>query len=71
MAFAATLSGNMQKYFLVVLSSVCWSLWKHHNLMMFEKVAASSVRNQVLLILSMVHYWTGHGKDVTKRGVQV
>jgi zinc-binding in reverse transcriptase len=45
MAFAATLSGNMQKYFLVVLSSVCWSLWKHHNFMVFEKVAASLVRN--------------------------
>jgi hypothetical protein len=71
MAFAATLSGNMHKCFLVVLSSVCWSLWKHRNLMVFEKVAASSVRNQVLLIIFMVHYWTWHCKDVIKRGVQV
>jgi zinc-binding in reverse transcriptase len=56
MVFVATLSGNIQKCFLVVLSSVCWSLWKHRNFMVFEKVAATLVRNQVLLIISMMHY---------------
>jgi hypothetical protein len=39
--------------------------------MVFDKVAASSVRNQILLIISMVNYWTGQCKDAIKRGVQV
>jgi Fe-S cluster biosynthesis and repair protein YggX len=62
MVFAAALSGSMQKSFLVVISSVCWSIWKHRNTMVFDKMDASSVKNLILLIISMVHYWIGNCK---------
>jgi hypothetical protein len=39
--------------------------------MVFVKVDVSSVRNMILLIISMVHYWIGKCKVAIKRGVQI
>ena len=58
--FSNTLSYTQQQGFLVVFSAYCWTLWKHRNELCFTTVTIKSVRNIILLIISVVEYWSGN-----------
>jgi hypothetical protein len=57
--FVMSLSSSMRQSFLVVVSVVCWSVWKHRNGLVFQSVGHTSVRNLICLIISVVNYWSG------------
>jgi zinc-binding in reverse transcriptase len=57
--FALSLSPLLQKNFLIVLSAVCWSLWRHKNSIVFNSTRFTSDRSLICLILSLVNYWVG------------
>jgi hypothetical protein len=54
--FAISLAPLLQNSFLIVLSDVCWFLWKHKNSIMFNSFSFTSVRSLICLILSLVNY---------------
>jgi hypothetical protein len=56
--FVMSLSSSMRQSFLIVLSVMCWSIWKHRNDIVFQSVGHTSVRNLICLIISIVNYWS-------------
>lgn len=42
---------------LVVLSVVCWTLWKHRNKVCFNDIQPKYVRTLIFLIKSLLDYW--------------
>lgn len=47
---------------LLVFSAICWTIWKHRNELCFESGKKKTTRQIILLIISLVHYWTGQVK---------
>lgn len=45
--------------FLLVCSALCWTIWKYRNEFCFQLIAPKSLKQIVLLIISLVKYWTG------------
>ena len=43
---------------------MCWTLWKVRNESSINHKEVPTIRNIILLIISLVEYWTGH---VTKK----
>lgn len=60
--FALQLPYQSRIAFLLVVSAVCWSIWKHRNDLCFNAVPVKSTRQIIFLILSLIHYWTGNVK---------
>lgn len=58
--FVVTLPQPQQTSFLLVYSALCWTLWKYINVLIFNHVHSKSARNLILLIISLVTYWTGN-----------
>ena len=42
---------------------MCWTLWKHRNEICFQSYNIKSIRSLIILIISLVDYWTGHTKQ--------
>ena len=57
--FANQLSTKQRTSFLLVLSAICWTIWKYRNDLCFANGTKKSIRQIILLIISLVHYWTG------------
>lgn len=51
---------------LVVLSAVCWVIWKYRNDLCFNDCTTKSARSIILLIKSIVDYWTCTMKNQAK-----
>ena len=56
--FANQLPKNHRVAFLLVFSAVCWTLWKYRNDLCFAQGKEKTVRQIILLIISLVHYWS-------------
>jgi hypothetical protein len=56
-----------------MLSGLCWSIWKLRNSIIFKQSKISSNRNMIILICSLIDYWTemvaGVDGDDTAPGV--
>lgn len=64
--FAYTLTKYSRQAFLLVFSGFCWTIWKHRNEICFQQIPVKSGRQLILLIISLVEYWTG-SKRVKKK----
>lgn len=58
--FAAQFSGVKQKNFLIILSTICWTLWRYRNEICFQSSTNKSIRAIILLIIYVFEYWVGH-----------
>lgn len=56
--------------FLIVVSAVIWSIWKHRNDLCFNNVREYTARNLILQILSLISYWSGTLKEDIQEAVQ-
>lgn len=66
--FAHTLPKIDKISFLVVYSALCWTLWKYQNDLCFNQINPKTSRNLILLIISLVTYWTGNASKRVKEG---
>ena len=57
--FAVHLSKSEQSAFLMVLSALCWTIWKHRNEICFQHVQPKTGRTLIFLIISLIKYWLG------------
>ena len=64
--FARQLPSKQKIALLLVCSSVCWTLWKHRNELCFGTGKKKTHRQLILLIISLVHYWSGQVKQEIK-----
>ena len=64
--FASRLSKAHQTAFLVMFSAFCWTVWKIRNDRCFNAVTHHTFRTVILLIISLLHYWTGILKKHTR-----
>lgn len=65
--FTNQLPNTYKTAFLLVFSAVCWTIWKYRNELCFKKCKKETIRQIILLIISLVHYWTCKvKKQVTK-----
>jgi zinc-binding in reverse transcriptase len=62
MIYAQALPYKEKCAFLTILSAVCWSLWKCRNDIVFNDKHVGSNRNLLIVICSLLHYWSGLGK---------
>jgi hypothetical protein len=61
--FVFNLSCVEREAFLTVLCAVYWSVWKLRNSIIFQNSSGISVNNIIILICSLMHYWSGVMKD--------
>lgn len=47
----------------LLVSAVCWTIWRYRNELYFETGKPKSVKQIILLIISLVHYWAGAMKE--------
>ena len=64
--FAHQLPTAQRTAFLLVYSAICWTIWKHRNELCFNSGKVKSVRQMILLIISLVTYWTGQVNQQVK-----
>lgn len=64
--FANQLPSAHKNALLIVYSALCWTLWKHRNELCFNHGKKKSPRQIIMLIISLVHYWTGLVKQDIK-----
>ena len=60
--YAMSLPSDEQQAFLVVVSAICWSIWKNRNAVCFDDKSSLSVRQIIMLICSLLNYWSGNIK---------
>lgn len=59
--FSCQLPTKTKTTFLLIISAVCWTIWKHKNDICFNLVPSKQPRHIIFLILSLVvKYWSGH-----------
>lgn len=58
LAFAGTLIGKAKTAFLVMFRALCWTLWKLRHESCFQKNTYKTFRTIILLIVSLINYWT-------------
>ena len=64
--FACQLPTTQRSAFLLMFSALCWTIWKHRNEVCFKSGTLKTPRNIILLIISLIHYWTGRVKHQVK-----
>jgi hypothetical protein len=64
--FAQTLDSANGTGFMIVLSAVSWSIWKHRNEVCFTNCHIKTARSLILLIKTLCGYWTGALKKKVK-----
>ena len=64
--FAFTLKGDIQTAFLIMLSALCWTIWKIRNELCFQQVPKKTFKTIVMLIISLISYWSGNVKRQVK-----
>ena len=67
--FAQSLDYENRTGFLIVLSAVSWSLWKHRNEVCFNTCAVKTARTLILLIKTLCGYWAGNVKRKIKDAI--
>jgi hypothetical protein len=67
-SFVVALPKHDKTAFLMVLSALCWTIWKHRNELCFQNVHLKTDRNIIFLIISFLNYWLGSKK--TKQQVR-
>lgn len=67
--FADTLGASDCAGFLIVLSVVVWTLWKHRNDLCFNNSSIKTARNLIPMIKSLCCYWTENLKKKVKDAV--
>lgn len=66
-SFACTLQKKKKKKaFLLVISAVIWTIWRTRNDLCFNNKIVHSVKNTIVLIVSLVLYWTGSDSEETQ-----
>lgn len=58
--FTITLNATDINVSLLVYSAICWTIWKYKNEISFRQATHKSAKNIILLIISLVEYWTGN-----------
>ena len=57
--FACSLPKDDRIGFLITLSAVCWTIWKHRNEVIFTNCSLKSARTIILQIKTCCLYWSG------------
>ena len=57
--FALSLPKHSQTAFLIMFSALCWTIWKIRNESCFHHTKQKSFRSIVLMVVSLINYWTG------------
>jgi hypothetical protein len=57
--FALSLPFLRRQSFMIALCAMCWTLWKHRNIIVFKSSSHTSIRNILCLIMTLVNYWAG------------
>jgi hypothetical protein len=57
--FALSLPKHSQTAFLIMFSALCWTIWKIRNESCFQHTKQKSFRSIVLMVVSLINYWTG------------
>ena len=68
--FASTLPKTEQMGFLIMYSALCWTIWKYRNGICFNHSPLKTARNIILLIISLITYWTGHMSKKLKEATE-
>lgn len=58
--FVLTFPLKQRKPMLMVISVICWSIWRTRNSICFENKNISTIRNMILLTCSLLNYWVGN-----------
>lgn len=66
--YAVSLQSSKKIAFLLIVSVICWTLWKHRNKICFQNKHVKTTKSIIYLIISLILYWTGSKK--TKKKVQ-
>ena len=71
--FAVTLPKHEKTAFLMVLSALCWTIWKHRDELCFQNAHLKTGQNIIFLIISLLKYWLGakKTKQQIREGAQV
>ena len=67
--FAQSLDFANRTGFMIVLSAVSWSIWKHRNEVCFSNCNVKTARSLILLIKTLCGYWSGNLKKKVKDAV--
>lgn len=68
--FVLTLNNVNRQGFLLVVSVVYWTLWKHRNDRCFNDYTVKSARSLIFLIKSLLCYWIGNTSGAVKMAVE-
>ncbi|XP_078150904.1 uncharacterized protein LOC144546233 [Carex rostrata] len=59
-SYAVSLPAHHRTVFLILVSAICWTLWKHRNEICFQNSKVKDARNINYLIISLLYYWTAN-----------
>ena len=68
--YAISLTKHESVGLLVILSAVCWTIWKHRKNMCFNDCHSKTARTLVFLIKSLIQYWAGKMKKKEAKAAQ-
>lgn len=69
LTFALSMTTIQRQGFLLVVSAVCWTLWKHRNERCFDHCHVKTARSIIFLIKSLLCYWAGNTSEVVQMEV--
>jgi hypothetical protein len=59
---ARSMTLTQREAMLMVVSAICWCVWKTRNSVCFDNHTIPTIRNMIFLICSLLDYWTGTKK---------
>lgn len=69
-SLAQSLPLKQREAMLMVVSAICWGVWKTRNAVCFDNKPVPTIRQLLLLICSLLDYWTGTKKRYVMQFVQ-
>lgn len=51
----------------MVVSVICWNIWRIRNSICLDDHTIPTIQNVILLICSLLDYWTGHKKRAVRQ----